>query len=356
VIPRRLLLVGPRQVELRPLEVRPLRAGEARLQTLYSGISHGTELNHYRGASPFASFRFDGELRVFRSRDDEASAYPMPMGYELVSRVAEVAADVTRLAVGDLVHTDSEHAEETIVDVEQAARSDLYPLVKLPTEFDPTVGVYISLGAVALQAVHDARVKVGDSVAVFGLGTVGLMTVQLARLSGAAWVAGVDPIAERRAVAEQCGAAVTVDPGEQIASAGIAVKEQAPGNVDVAIETSGSYAGLHEAIRSVAVGGRVVTVGFYHGDGSNLRLGEEWHHNRVEMVSSMGVWGCPHRDYPLWGRTRMMQSVVDLLANGGLDVSQFPVRFFPFEQAAAAYALLDSDPAATLKVGLRYER
>ena len=40
---------------------------------------------------------------------------------------------------------------------------------------------------------------------------------------------------------------------------------------------------------------RVVTVGFYQGGAPELRLGEEWHHNRLEMVSSMGAWGAPHR-------------------------------------------------------------
>ena len=50
---------------------------------------------------------------------------------------------------------------------------------------------------------------------------------------------------------------------------------------DVAIEISGSYPALHEAIRSVAVDGRVVASGFYQGDGVGLRLGDEFHHNRV---------------------------------------------------------------------------
>ena len=53
---------------------------------------------------------------------------------------------------------------------------------------------------------------------------------------------------------------------------------------------------------------------------AELRLGEEWHHNRLEMVSSMGAWGAPHRAYPAWDRPRVMRTVVDLLASGALRV------------------------------------
>ena len=63
----------------------------------------------------------------------------------------------------------------------------------------------------------------------------------------------------------------------------------------MAIETSGTTAGLHDAIAAAGLGGRVVTVGFYQGGAPELRLGEEWHHNRLDMVSSMGAWGAPHR-------------------------------------------------------------
>ena len=363
--PRRLLLTGPRTITLEPIERGPLRTGQVRLKTLYSGISHGTEMVHYRGLSSSEGTSFDPQRRVFRSGGGAPPVFPMAMGYELVSEVIETAPDVTAVGVGDIVHTDGQHAEETVIDVDAALGSSLYPLVKLPSALAPSDALYISLGTVALQAVHDARIKVGDSVAVFGLGAVGLMTVQLARRNGAGWIGAVDPIAERRALAEGLGVSVALDP----ADGGVAVKEHAPRaedvpaadmtlpgpGVDVALETSGTYAGLHEAIRSVAVGGRVVAVGFYAGDASPLRLGDEWHHNRPELISSMGVIGCPHRDYPQWGRRRMVRTVTELLDSGSLDVSSFPGRSFPFDDAADAYEFVDAHSAGAIKVALEYE-
>src|SRR5206468_12271168 len=64
---------------------------------------------------------------------------------------------------------------------------------------------------------------------------------------------------------------------------------------------SGSYQGLHEAIRCLRVAGRVATVASYHGDDqTGLRLGEEYHRNRITIYSSMTINGCPHRNHPLW--------------------------------------------------------
>lgn len=80
----------------------------------------------------------------------------------------------------------------------------------------------------------------------------------------------------------------------------------------MAIEFSGSYAALHQAIRCVRMAGPGLAAGFYQGGGTELRLGEEWHHNRVSMVSSLRGWGNPHRDYPLWDRARVREMAISL--------------------------------------------
>jgi threonine dehydrogenase-like Zn-dependent dehydrogenase len=103
------------------------------------------------------------------------------------------------------------------------------------------------------------------------------------------------------------------------------------------------------------LGGRVVAVGFYQGGAPALRLGEEWHHNRLDMVSSMGAWGAPHRAYPAWNRPRVMATVLDLLASGRVDVDSLPTRSFPFDRAVEAFRWLDEHPNAAVKVALTYD-
>ena len=356
-MPQVLTLVGPRSLEIRELEPQSaLRPGQARLRSVVSGISHGTELNLYRGTSPFHDKDFDREARLFRPRS-KGSEYPHGIGYELVSEIVEVAPDVTALSVGDLVHSPNGHADELVVDVERVMTAEL-PLTKLPPTDKPERGVFLALAGVALNATHDANVKLGDTVVVSGLGVIGQLIVQLARLNGATGVIGVDPVAARRELAETLGATATIDPRAVEESVGWSVREANGGvGVDTAIETSGTYRGLQAAIASVGVGGRVVSVGYYRGDaGTDLALGEEWHHNRPQLVSSMGVWGCPHRDHPRWNRPRISATVSDLLFGGQLRVDELLTERVPFTDAPTAYAKLDADPEATMKIALTYGR
>src|SRR5215208_7562786 len=313
-MPNELLLIEPRSIAVHPYGEKPLAASEVRAEAIVSGLSHGTELALFRGVSPFDGKRFDTDLRVFVD-DTARAAYPMGLGYEWVGAVTETGAEVQAPRVGDLVHLALPHRETHTFSVDD----DRKPLTPLPADLDPERGALLSSATIALQAIHDARVKVGDTVAVFGLGAFGLLAVQLARLSGVGWIAGVDPIAGRRELALRLGADVVFDPSA--ADAGREVKLAAgQGGVDTAIEFSGRYSALHDALRSARLAGTVVAAGFYVGGASGeLRLGEEWHHNRLTLVSSMSGWGAPHRDAG-WDRPRLRATVLELLAGGSLEV------------------------------------
>jgi 2-desacetyl-2-hydroxyethyl bacteriochlorophyllide A dehydrogenase len=353
-VARALVLEGPRSLRLRDEDPPDLGPRDVRVRALVSGISHGTELNLYRGSSPFSDRAFDRDLRSFVRPEMQRPAYPAPLGYELVGRVEEVGPAVTELELGTVVHAGAPHGEEAVVNVDAQAA---YPLVTLSEDGGepPPWALFTSLGAVALVAAHDARIKVGDHVAVVGLGAIGLLLVELARLAGAGRVSAADPVESRRALALELGADEVFDPRDAPEGTGAAIKRAAGRGADVAVETSGSAAGLHDAVAAAGLGGTVVTVGFYQGGAPQLRLGEEWHHNRLDMVSSMGAWGAPHRSHPAWDRPRVMRTVVDLFAAGRLRVDALPVRRFPFDQAVEAYAWLDEHPNDAVKVALTYD-
>ena len=119
-----------------------------------------------------------------------------------------------------------------------------YPMVKLPTPERPERALFISLAAVALQAVHDAEMKLGDAVSVHGLGTIGLLTVQMCRLEGIQNVFALDPDPERRKLAAGLGASHVLDPANEH-PVGLQIRDLNDGaGVDVAIEVSGSDRGL----------------------------------------------------------------------------------------------------------------
>jgi threonine dehydrogenase-like Zn-dependent dehydrogenase len=352
---RALMLMGPRQLSFQPLPERDLQPGEVRLRSLVSAISHGTELALYRGTSAFVDHFFDRELRSLVPAGDGRSPYPASLGYGLVGTVEEVGAGVEGLRPGDTVHAGIPHRDEAIVDLAEAARGS-FPVVLVPPGASLGSALFISMATVALQAIHDAQVKLADNVAVIGLGAIGLLTAQMARLSGAATVFVVDPVASRRELALELGADTAIDPRSADPSTGVVVKRSLGGRgVDVAIETSGNDAGLNDAMACAHLGATVVAAGFYQGGASRLRLGEEWHHNRLTLLSSMSSWGAPHRNAPGWDRRRLVPAVAELIFSGKLETARLPMRSFPFADAETAYSWLDAHPADTVKVALTYD-
>jgi 2-desacetyl-2-hydroxyethyl bacteriochlorophyllide A dehydrogenase len=353
-VPQSLVLDGPRQLRLADQPSRPLRPGEVRLRARMSGISHGTELNLYRGTSAFTDKVFDRGLRAFVApAAGSASAYPVTLGYEMVSEVVEIGPQVTAVKVGDLVHTGTPHQEETVLDV-GASLQATYPLVVLPTDERIDRALFISLAAVALQAVHDAEIKLGDSVSVHGLGVIGLLTLQMCRLEGIQTVVGVDPDPHRRKLAAGFGATHVLDPADE-RPLSLRIRERNEGRgMDVAIEVSGSDRGLQGALAAAGLGATVVAAGFYQGGAANLRLGEEFHHNRLSLIASVGAWGAPDRHAPLWDRRRVMDTATRLLYTDRVSVEGLLDRRFPFNEAPAAYRWLDEHPQAAVKVGLDY--
>jgi 2-desacetyl-2-hydroxyethyl bacteriochlorophyllide A dehydrogenase len=347
---KELLLTAPRTLTYREYEERAIKPGEVRAVAVAGSLSHGTELNEYRGKSPFAEKRFDSRLRLFVPADTSLS-FPRPLGYEWVGRVVEVGSESVGYKPGDLVHLPLPHRESQIFPTGGIGPGawDL----KLPEGIQPERAAMLQSTTIVLQAVQDARIRLGDRVAVFGLGALGLIACQLVKRSGAGWVVGIDPIAVRRNAAAAFGVDLTLDPsacdpGQEIRGG------DALDAADVAIEISGSYAALHQAIRSVRQGGLVVAAGYYQGGAEALRLGEEWSHNRVSMVASMQGWGNAHRDYPRWDRNRLRATAAGLLHQGGLSVDLLITHRIPFEDAVGAYRLLDSGAQDMLKVLLVY--
>jgi threonine dehydrogenase-like Zn-dependent dehydrogenase len=336
---------GPRKVGIREYEERPLQPDEVRLRTLYSGISAGTELTAYRGSNPYLSKRWDDERRLFLEGEVSLRHPIEGWGYEEVGEVAEVGSDVTEVQLGEVVWGTWGHKSTTVVREDWAAQR------RLPPGVDPMLGIFSRIGAIALNAVLDADVHVGEYVAVFGQGVPGLISGQLARLNGGTVIA-VDGIARRLELAKSLGAAHVVDftkasPAEEIK----ALTENR--GADVCIEISGSYHALHEAIRSTAYNSKVVSSGFYQGEGAGLFLGEEFHHNRVNVVSSQ-IFGVSLALDHRWTVGRLERTVMSLAAEQKIGLKQLVTHVFALEEADEAFRLLDEDPAEAVQVVLEF--
>lgn len=348
-MPRELVAVGPRKLALREYEERPLRPNEVRVKSILSAEKHGTHLLIYRGVTPFQSKRYDQELGLFLpvgEGEGPSVRYPVPLGNMTVGVVVEVGSEVKRFRVGDRVY-----GYLPIRETHTVPEDGVEPA---PPELSNEELVCIDPAVVALMAVREGHVRLGDRVAVFGLGAIGLMAVQMARLSGATLVVGVDPIRKRRELARRYGADAVLDPRE--CDVGLEIKLMTGRvGVDVAIEASGSYEALHQAIRATAYGGTVVPVSWYHGEARGLYLGEEWHFNRQVMVAGARVESEPYRDYPRWHRRRVYETVVELFRRKALTVEGMLCPVVKFDEVIEAYRLIDERPEECVKLAVVYE-
>lgn len=324
---RAIWFTGPRQIELRECEVRPPGAGEVLVRATRSLISAGTEMVVYRGNTtpgdrmpPMSEGRFP---------------FPTKYGYQTVGRVVEAGAGAG-LSPGERVFTRHPHQELFTITAEPAL------VTSLPDDVDDETAAFLNLTRVALTAVLDVPVKVGEVVVVLGQGIVGMLCARLARLNAAALIV-VDPVESRRRLALQHGADAAVEPSE----VATAVAELSEGRgADVVFEASGAPPALQSAIEVAADHGEVVAVSLYGNLPVPLRLVPEFHYRRLRITSSQAG------DQPRWDSTRRSEASLRLLRRLGTE--GMVGASFPFGQAGDAYRLIDGDAANVLGVMLRY--
>ena len=339
-----LILNAPRELAFDPIEPRALTEGEVLIRTLYSGISAGTELSQYRGTNPFMHRTWDEKARLFR--DAEAPSWPYPvrnLGYEEVGEIVEVGPGVDDLPVGQRVFGTWNHRTHFIATADYA-RERL-----MPEGADPRIGIFSHIGAVALNGVHDANIRVGDVVAVFGLGVPGQIVAQAATRSGAQVIA-VDPDPARREMAAKLGA------WQATGAEGAAerIKEMTGGRgADSCIEVSGAPSALSEAIRAVAYSARVVAMGFFQGEIAGVRLGEEFHHNRVQLICSQ-ISGVAAEASYRWTKPRLWRTAVDLQHRGVLNLLPLITHVASFDDAPALFDRLDRGEPGVLQALLEF--
>ena len=320
-----------------------LAPNDVRVRVEFAAPKHGTELHSLTG-SPQHRKQWDEELRLYLPRAEPLPLTERPVGNVVVGVVSEAGSEVASYSAGDRVFGYGPIREE-----HQMPADAWRPLDGL----SETDAVCSDPAHVALVAVRDGNVRIGDAVAVFGLGAIGLMTVQIAACSGATTVIAVDPIEGRRARALALGADLVVDPSAE--DAGLRIK-RATGNhgVDVAIETSGAAAALHQAIRAIRQCGTIVHVPFGPKDASTLQLDEEFHLNRPTIIGSQAVWRNPDRSYPLWDEERARVTAIDLFRRGIVTSEGIVTPIVGFPDAAQALADGLAAPDRAIKIGVRF--
>lgn len=266
---------------------------------------------------------------------------PIPLGYSCAGVVVE-AGERSGLRVGDRVACAgagyATHAEYNFVPKNLC--------VPLPDGVDFAAGAYATLGAIAMQGVRQADVRLGESVAVIGLGLLGLITVQLLAASGCR-VIGSDPDTSRCDLAGTLGAEITVETGLEEA----AVAFTQGRGVDAVIITAAtpSNGPIESAAEACRPKGKVVVVGmvgmdvprdaFYRKE-LDLRLSMSYGPGRYDPSYEESGHDYPYA-YVRWTEQRNIEAFLALVAKGEVTPASLTTHRFGIDDALRAYDLLE---------------
>ncbi|MCB9641620.1 MAG: bi-domain-containing oxidoreductase [Myxococcales bacterium] len=355
-------------LEVAELPAPQLSRGGVLIQTQATLISAGTErmlvefgkanLLQKARSQPervkqvLAKVRTDGVLStmdaVVRKLDQ-----PLPLGYSNAGVVLEVGAGVTDLQPGDRVASNGHHAELVVVPRNLC--------VKLPDEVSSEQGAFTTLGSIALQGIRLAVPTLGERFAVFGVGLLGLLSIQLLQANGCE-VLAIDLNEERLKLAASYGAeTVHVSQGDDPIAHAMSWTQGR--GVDGVLVTASAQTDeiMHQAAQMSRQRGRIILVGVV---GLNLQRSDFYEKELTFQVSCSygpGRYDSSYEkqgnDYPYgfvrWTEQRNFEAFVQAMARGRVKVDEMISRRFPIADAPQAYEVVRHDSEA-LGVVLTY--
>ncbi|MEM8962275.1 MAG: zinc-binding alcohol dehydrogenase [Acidobacteriota bacterium] len=328
---------APREVEVTDTELPQPTDDEVLVDTDLSAISAGTELLVYRGEAP-ADLDADETVRGL----DGTLSFPIAYGYTVVGRVAWVGKNVDPTWRGRRVFAFHPHTSAF------AARPN--ELIAIPDDIATADALFLANMETAVSLAMDGEPVIGERVAVFGQGIVGLLTIAvLARFPLATRVA-VDLHRVRRQWARELGADITIDPTDDDRDAHLA-EALGPQRADLVYELSGAPIALDQAIATTGDGGRVIIGSWYGVKNVGLDLGGRFHRSAITLRASQ-VSRLASRWRERWTKHRRLHTAWEMIRQ--IRPHRLITHRFPIRAAAEAYRQLDTAPASTLQVVLEH--
>ncbi|HWI55052.1 MAG TPA: alcohol dehydrogenase catalytic domain-containing protein [Desulfobacteria bacterium] len=217
-----------------------------------------------------------------------------------------------------------------------------YNLAKIPDDLTDEQVLFVGdIMTTGFSASDNAPVKVGDSVAVFAQGPVGLCATAGARISGASLVIGIEMIPERQEMSKRMGADIVLDPTKVDVIAELKKLTDGHG-VDVAIEALGTQTTFENALRSIRPGGILSSLGVYE---SNLEVPLDAFGAGladIKIVSSL----CP-------GGSERLRRMISVIKNNRVDLTPLITHTFSLDDIAEGYRIFGQKLDGVLKVAIR---
>lgn len=365
------------ELSLLDVPVPACRPGGVIVRSLYSVISVGTEMMKVsesklslvgkararpdQVAKVVRAVRQQGLLATYRKVINKLDSYT-PLGYSLAGVVVEVGEGAEEFRPGQIVACGGNqyalHAEYNWVPVNLC--------VPVPHGVEPEQAAFATIGAISLQGLRQSEIKLGETACVIGLGLLGQVLVRLLRAAGVN-VFGMDISPERCRMAEAAGAMVCAGPSGaeyEALAARLAATTGGAGADCIFLTANSKDAGpVAQAAELARDRARVIDIGkcnmdlpwsAYAEKELDIRFSRSYGPGRYDSVYEEGGI-----DYPIgyvrWTERRNMGCIVDMLADGRLDLKPLLSAIVPFDDCIATYEKLNGGALQGLGVLFRYD-
>lgn len=324
---RALFYVATQRAEIRTVDL--VRAKDdpgmahVKARTIFSGLSRGTERLVFEGKLPRSEW---ARMRAPHQQGD--FPFPVKYGYAAVG-VVEQGPDSL---LGKTVFGLFPHQDQWLARAED--------VVPVPEGVPARRAVLAANMETALNGVWDGGVSAGHDVLIVGAGVLGILVAAIVGRMPGVRLAIVDVRPERAALARSLGAAFFAP-------------EDAPAGADIVFHTSASEAGLRLALARAGFEGRIIEMSWFGNRSVSLPLGEAFHSQRLQLISSQVGHVAPARR-ARWSHRRRLETALALLDDPRLDA--LITEEVAFEDLPRELPRLLSKDAPGLATAIRYQQ
>lgn len=318
-----IVFTAPRRAEIEDRTLPAMNDGQVLIQTRKSLVSTGTEMTVYRGEFPEGSAW------------SKLAKFPFLPGYSNVGVVVKTGPGVDRGWLGKRVGTYGPHAAYVVVDHTQLREVH-------SEDISDEVATFFTIAEIVMNGVRRSKLQWGESVAVYGLGLLGQLCVQLCRVVGAMPVFGIDVNPCRLELIGRDAAVVPVPSGEgPIVDV---VRSRTRGRLaDVVFEVTGNPSLIPDEFEVLRQQGRFVLLSSPRG-----KTGFDFHDLcNAPSYNILGAHNSSHPEYATldnpWTCQRDGELFFDLVSSGVLRIEPLISHQVDFREAPRWYSELNGD-------------
>lgn len=308
--------------DLVPQELPPPQSNQGLIRAHVSLISPGTE-------------------RAALTRVWDDAAFRANPGYALAGEVVAVGENQAGIQPGQRVISLVGHASAAV------ASTDPWVTLPIPASVSDKTATFLPLASVALHALRRAKLEMGETILIVGLGIIGQIAVTLACIHGAGRIIAMDLSEQRLDIAGARGADALVNAGQDDPHTAILALTQGEG-APVILDATGSTRHIPQNFKLAALGGRIATVGIID-ESVQLHFTKEYMQRELTLLAASQP-RCPttatirHR----WTQQANRQYLLDLMAQGKLTVEELITHRFPASETPQVYERLKANEPGML--------